>query len=111
MKPNINEALSCCGKILDILKKEQKEIDEEHLDNVEHYCSLKMELIKDLDRINSELARESPSERSAEVEHLLKKIIDLNDTNAEAVKNMKRSIIGEVSDSHKQKKAVKAYNP
>jgi len=104
------KSVKVCGKLLDILEKEKQEIAANNLDSVEHYCSIKMGLIQELDEINKEIARTACTDISAKIEPLLKKIIELNETNAEAVRNMKKDVLSEISTGHKKSKAFKAYN-
>lgn len=111
METESNKAVDVCQKLLEILEKEKKEISAKNLDSIEHYCSLKMGLIKELDDINKEVARTDSAEKAAKVEPLLKKIIELNESNAEAVRNMKKDVLNEITTGHKQSKAFKAYNP
>lgn len=111
MKKEDSKAVEVCRKLLEILEKEQSEIAGKNLDSIEHYCSLKMDLIKELDEINKEIARNSSPVRDEKVEPLLKKIIELNEANAEAVRDMKKSVVSDITSGHKKKKAFKAYNP
>ena len=111
MKKEDDRAVEVCGKLLEILEKEKTEIAGNNLDSIEHYCSLKMELIKELDEINKEISSNSSTVRDTKVEPLLKKIIDLNEANAEAVRDMKKNVVCDITSGHKKKKAFKAYNP
>ncbi len=111
MKTEDSKAVEVCKKLLDLLEEEKSEIKEKNLDRIEHYCSLKMELIKELDEVNKETSQKSGSGREAKVEPLLKKIIELNEANAEAVRDMKKSVVSDITSGHKKKKAFKAYNP
>lgn len=111
MKKDDVSAVEVCNKLLELLEKEKSEIEGKNLDSIEHYCSLKMDLIKQLDEINKEIAGKPSPSRDAKVEPLLKKIIELNEANAEAVRDMKKSVVSDITSGHKKKKAFKAYNP
>jgi hypothetical protein len=111
MKTEDSKAVEVCKKMLDLLENEKSEIKEKNLDSIEHYCSLKMDLIKELDEINKEAARQTIPGREAKVEPLLKKIMELNEANAEAVRDMKKNVVSDISSSHKKKSVFKAYNP
>ena len=111
MKTEDSKAIKVCNELLDLLEKEKIEIAGKNLDSIEHYCSLKMDLIKQLDEINKKIAGNPSPARDAKVEPLLKKIIELNEANAEAVRDMKKSVGTDITSGHKKKKAFKAYNP
>ena len=111
MGTEFNKAADVCKKLLDILEQEKKEIAANNLDRIEHYCSIKMELIQEFDEINKGSSDTGVADKRAEIEPLLKNIIELNETNAEAVRNMKKDVLSEISTGHKKSKALKAYNP
>lgn len=112
MGTEFNKAADICKKLLDVLEEEKKEIAANNLDRIEHYCSIKMELIQELDEINKgSSSGTGAADKRAEIEPILKNIIELNETNAEAVRNMKKDVLNEISTGHKKSKALKAYNP
>ncbi len=109
MNTDSNKAVVVCRKLLDLLEKEKQDIAKSDLDCIEQNCSLKMDLIKELDDINSAA---SPDKKSKEaIEPLLKKIVELNESNTEAVRKLKKDVLGEITTSHKKRNAFKAYNP
>lgn len=109
MNTDDNRAVEVCRKLLELLENEQQEIAKSNLDGIELNCSLKMELIKEMDEINR--AGSPDKKRKAEIEPLLKKIVELNEMNTEAVRNMKKDVLDKIAVSHKKRNAFKAYNP
>ncbi len=109
MNTDESKAVAVCRKLLDLLENEQQDIAKSDLDGIERNCSLKMDLIKELDDINSANPPEKKSKEA--IEPLLKKIVELNETNTEAVRKLKKDVLGEITTSHKKRNAFKAYNP
>ncbi len=109
METENNKAVEVCRKLLELLEKEQQDIKNSNLDGIEQNCTLKMELIQELDRLNS--AATPDKKRKEAIEPLLKKIVELNEVNTEAVKNLKKDVLGEITSGHKKRGAFKAYNP
>ncbi len=97
-------------RILEISEKEQKEIDENNLDKLDHYCSLKNDLmckLKELDKSESWI---SSPDKSSEIESILKKIDEINNANAEAVREKRDKVMGQICDQQTTKTAINAYN-
>ncbi len=109
MKTDENEMISLYKRLLDITEKEQSEITACNIDKMEHYWSLKEELIGELEKMNNGEPWISSLKQNGEIESLIKKIISANKSNADAVSEMKRSLLKDISSLHNNKKAVSAY--
>ncbi len=110
MKTDENKIILLYERLLDITVKEKKELEGRNPDKIERCCLLKEGLIRELEELNNGKAWTSCSAQSAEIESLIKKLIDINKTNAEAVGDMKSKIISEISDLKRRKTAFKAYH-
>ena len=110
MSTDDSKAVEVCRKLLDLLEKEQLDIEKSDLDGIERNCLLKMELLKELDEINKAEPASPNKNRKAAIEPLLKKIVDLNEVNTEAVRNLKKDVLNEITSGHKKRGAFKAYN-
>ncbi len=110
MKTDENEIILLYERLLDAAVHEKNEIAQRNLDRIEHYCSLKENLIKELEELNNNGKTLISSHRErAEIESLIKKIIDLNKSNAGAVGDMKDEVISDISTLRRSKTAFKAY--
>lgn len=104
-----NRIIVLCRELLGILEKEQVEIAEHNLDNLEHYGSLKAGLIKEMQLpANSGLWNSNP-EHTAEIRSLMEKIVDINGSNEKALLNIKEEIFTGISTIQETKTAHKAY--
>ncbi len=109
MKTDENKIILLYERLLDISGKEIKEIEACNLDKMEYYWALKENLVKELEELNKDKRYiPSPGQR-AEIESLIKKIIDINKSNAGAVRDMKNEVISDVSSLRRSKTAFKAY--
>ena len=93
-------------KLLDLLKKEEAEIKDNDIDKIEHNCSLKMNILKEL--TNCTFCRQNINE-SPELVSIIKKIEDIQRSNTDAVEQIKNAVMGEISALNKGKSALRAY--
>lgn len=105
-----NRLIIIYRRLLDIAEKEQVEIAQNNFDRVEQYCMLKDQLIKEMEALKDSELRVSTPKQCAELESLIKKIITVNNANAEAVLNMKNRVMNELYDLKGRRTVVKAYN-
>ena len=110
MRSDKNKLIYLYRKLLDIAEKEQGEIAQHNFDRVEQYGLLKDQLIKELEDLKDSGLRVSTPEQCSEIEALIKKIIIVNNANAESVLDMKNKVMNELYDLKGRKTAVKAYN-
>ena len=110
MKTDDDKLFALYGKLLDVIEKEQEEITENNLNKIEHYGSLKMNLIKELGEISNGETLTDSAKKNAELESVIKKSIALNKANAEAVRSRRNKIMSEISGFHKRREAFRAYD-
>ncbi len=109
MKTDGNKMISLYKRLLDITEKEQNEIEKCNIDNMESCWSLKDDIIKELEKLNSGKSWNSCREKSDEVGSLIRKIIVVNKTNTDKVREMKDELLKNISTLHNSTKAVRAY--
>ncbi len=97
-------------KLLDAATGEKDAVARCNIDEIEHYCSLKEGLVKELEdmRSSGKMPVLSPRQKD-EIESLIRKIIEINAGNASAVGNIRDEVITEISGLRKRKAAFKAY--
>jgi hypothetical protein len=109
-KPVEEKAVILYKKLLEIVQLESSEIEKQNLDRVEHYWAQKLNILKELDELKTDDQWMGNQATHAELGKLIKKIMNINDANADAVTKLKNGINVEISDLHKNKSAYKAYN-
>ncbi|HDH53040.1 MAG TPA: hypothetical protein ENH24_00975 [Nitrospirae bacterium] len=109
METDANKLIALYKKMLDIAAKEQKEIAGNNLDKIERYCSLKIDIIREIDEINNGESLICCSEKNDELESLIKQIIIINKANAEALSKKRNEIMSELSTVRRRKTAFRAY--
>jgi hypothetical protein len=109
-KPVEEKAVILYKKLLEIVQLESSEIEKQNLDRVEHYWAQKLNILKELDELKTDDKWMGNPATHAELGKLIKKIMNINDANADAVTKLKNGINVEISDLHKNKSAYKAYN-
>jgi hypothetical protein len=97
-------------KLLDVMEQENSEIGENRLDRIEHYMSQKIEILKEVEGLTTDEQWIKNTKKHKELSGIIKKIIDLNEVNAHAVRNIKSEINEELSGLHKSRSACNAYN-
>lgn len=109
MKTDANKLIALYKKMLDIAAKEQKEIAGNNLNKIERYCSLKIDIIREIDEINKSESLTCRSEENYELESLIKQVIVINKANAEALSKKRNEIMSELSTVQRRKTAFRAY--
>jgi len=104
-----DKALFLYKKLLNIMKQENSEVAENRLDSLEHYMSQKIEILKEVEELKTDEQWIKNTRTHKELSGVIKKIIDLNEANALAVRNIKSDINEELSSLHKSRSAYKAY--
>ena len=104
-----NTMKSLYKRLLDVVEKEQNEIANFNIDNMESCWSLKENIIRDLEKINDGKPWNAVSHMDDEIETIIKKIITVNKINADRVREMKDELLKSVSTLHNSTKAVRAY--
>jgi len=97
-------------KLLDVMEQENREVAENRLERIEHYMSQKIGILKEVEELKTDKQWINNSKIHKELSGIIKKIIDLNEANAHAVRNIKTEIKEELSILHKSRSAYKAYN-
>ena len=94
------------NRLLDLLKKEESEIKEHNIEQIERYCSLKMNILREIHECGfvHETIHESPGLLS-----VIKKIEEVHRSNTDGVEEIKNAVKGEISLLNKGKSAFKAY--
>jgi hypothetical protein len=105
-----NKLVLLYRELLEIAGKEQSEIAGHNFEKIEHYCSLKEDVVKKLEGLDESEKQVSSPEEQAEIESLIKKIIAINNANVESVRDMKNRVVSELNDLNSKKTAVRAYN-
>jgi len=96
-------------RILEISEKESKEIEENNLDKLEHYGSLRNDIMRTLGDLGKSESWISNVSNPAEVESILRKIDEVNNSNKKAVREKRDKIMGQKSDQNKKYIAINAY--
>lgn len=104
------KALVLYRKLLDIMEREHDEIAEKKLDNAEHYMYQKVEILNEIETLKENKQWLLNGHAHNELTEIIKKIIAMNEANANAVRSIKSDIHTEISALYKSKSAHKAYN-
>lgn len=105
-----NKLILLYRELLEISEKEQAEISESGFEKIEHFCSLKEAIVKELEDLDESEKQVSSPEEQAEIESLIKKIITVNNANVESVRDMKDRVVAELNEINGKKTAIRAYN-
>ena len=109
MKTDCSKIISLYKRLLDITEKEQNEIANFNIDNMESCWSLKEDTIRELEKMNDGKPWNAGSHMDDEIITIIKKIIAVNKINADKVREMKDELLKNVSTLHNSTKAVRAY--
>lgn len=109
MDTEFDKIISLYKKLLQIAEEEEKVIGERDLDKLYRYCVNKTHLIETLNKFNIEESLASYPEYRDELDLLIKKIMFINKANAEAVRNIKKDMLKEISSLHNGNRVFRAY--
>ena len=109
MKTDCSKIISLYKRLLDITEKEQNEIANFNIDNIENCWSLKEYIIRELEKMNHGKPWNAGSHMDDEIVTIIKKIIAVNKINADKVREMKDELLKNISTLHNSTKAVRAY--
>ena len=109
MNTDSKSVISLYKRLQDIVEKEQNEIANCNIYNMESCWSLKEDIIRDLEKINDGKPWNASSHMDDEIGTIIKKIIAVNKINSDKVREMKDELLNSVSTLHNSTKAVRAY--
>ena len=110
LRPVEEKALDLYKKLLKVMELESTEIVKKNFDRSGHFWSQKLNILKELDELKTDEKWMGNPATHEELGKLIKKVIDMNEANAHAVRNIKSKINEELSSLHKSRSAYKAYN-
>ena len=97
-------------KLLQLTVQEQFAINDNDLDKVEQYCSLKESIITEMETLKKTGKPDMSPGDAAEIRVLIEKILVINNANKESVHGMKDKLMEDIQGFKKRKIAIKAYN-
>jgi len=104
------KALILYRQLLVIMEKENREITERGLEGIEHFISQKVEILREVESLRMDLQGIQDETMQKEFSGIIKRMIDLNESSAHAIRKAKNDIHNELSTIHKGRSAFMAYS-